>query len=234
MIGLTGCSVSPSAAQKWVSGINDSVSRTSQSQETASAAAKPAASTTEAQPVASSGEAQQGQETVKPTSGPEHASLLTNEQLLAQIRKTHYMGPTDGPYPQLHKGMDLWIDVNLSQQRIYIKDGQKTIYTMLTSSGLDNIPDNTTPRGTFYTQKEKGQFFYTPNYEEGAEYWTSWKDHGVFLFHSVVTDAKGNIKVDEAEKLGKKASHGCFRLPVLDAKWIYENIPEHTKVVIHD
>ncbi|CCU56791.1 ErfK/YbiS/YcfS/YnhG superfamily [Bacillus subtilis E1] len=36
----------------------------------------------------------------------------------------------------------------------------------------------------------------------------------------------------EAEKLGTKASHGCIRLTIPDAKWIYENIPEHTKVVI--
>lgn len=162
------------------------------------------------------------------------ASQLTNEQMLEQIRKTHYMGPSDGPYPVLHKGMDLWIEADLSKQRIYIKDGQRTIYTMLTSSGLDTIPDNSTPRGIFYTEKEKGTFFYNPQYHEGAMYWSSWKDHGIFLFHSVSTDEKGNIVVTEAEKLGHKASHGCFRLPVLDAKWIYENIPMHTKVVIHD
>lgn len=36
----------------------------------------------------------------------------------------------------------------------------------------------------------------------------------------------------EAKKLGVKASHGCIRLAIPDAKWIYENIPQHTKVVI--
>ncbi|HAH78565.1 MAG TPA: L,D-transpeptidase, partial [Ruminococcaceae bacterium] len=35
-----------------------------------------------------------------------------------------------------------------------------------------------------------------------------------------------------ADKLGEPASHGCIRLPVEDAKWIYDNIPEGTKVVI--
>lgn len=36
----------------------------------------------------------------------------------------------------------------------------------------------------------------------------------------------------EAKHLGTKASHGCIRLTIPDAKWIYENIPEKTKVVI--
>jgi lipoprotein-anchoring transpeptidase ErfK/SrfK len=224
ILGLTGCNVISTATEKLSSGFAETVAKSNEHSETP---------TSENSTVASNGTKTAHDKGV-PTSGPEHASMLTNEQLLEQIRKTHYMGPTDGPYPVLHKGMNLWIDVNLTQQRIYIKDGDKTIYTMLTSSGLDDVPDNTTPRGTFYTQKEKGISFYAPNYKEGAEYWTSWKDHGVFLFHSVVTDEKGNIKVDEAEKLGKKASHGCFRLPVLDAKWIYDNIPENTKVVVHD
>lgn len=169
-----------------------------------------------------------------PSTASDPASTLTNEQMLEQIKKTNFMGPSDGPYPNLKQVKNLWIDVDITKQRVYIKDGDQTIYTMLTSSGLDNIPDNSTPRGTFYTEAEKGLSFYTPKYSEGAKYWSSWKDHGVFLFHSVVTDEKGNIKQEEAGKLGQKASHGCFRLPVLDAKWIYENIPPHTKVVIHD
>lgn len=158
---------------------------------------------------------------------------LTNKQWEQQIAKTNFMGPSDGPYPTIHKGENIWIDANVSKERIYIKNGNKTIYTMLTSSGLDTNPNTSTPHGTFHVQAEKGKSFYSPSEKEGANYWTSWKNHGEFLFHTIPTDKNGNYIKSEAEKLGQKASHGCFRLPIRDAKWIYQNIPEGTKVVIH-
>ena len=35
-------------------------------------------------------------------------------------------------------------------------------------------------------------------------------------------------------KLGRRASHGCIRLTLDDAKWIYDNIGEGTEVWIHE
>lgn len=34
-------------------------------------------------------------------------------------------------------------------------------------------------------------------------------------------------------RLGINASHGCVRLAIDDAKWIYDNIPSKTKVVVY-
>ena len=34
-------------------------------------------------------------------------------------------------------------------------------------------------------------------------------------------------------RLGINASHGCVRLALTNAKWIYDNIPVGTKVVIY-
>jgi lipoprotein-anchoring transpeptidase ErfK/SrfK len=62
----------------------------------------------------------------------------------------------------------------------------------------------------------------------------SWKGHGVYLFHSVIVDRQGNIIRSEALKLGHPASHGCIRLSLSDAKWVYEHIKAGTKVVIHN
>jgi lipoprotein-anchoring transpeptidase ErfK/SrfK len=142
--------------------------------------------------------------------------------------------PSGGPYPTLTKGEEIWIDVSIHDQKIYIKNGNETIYTMVTSSGLDTTPDNTTPTGTFYVQAERGTWFYTPQYKEGAEYWVSWKNHGEFLFHSVPMDKNHKVIVEDAKKLGQKDSHGCFHLTIPDAKWIYDHIPVKTKVVIHE
>ncbi|WP_026174326.1 L,D-transpeptidase [Effusibacillus pohliae] len=146
----------------------------------------------------------------------------------------NWMAPSGGNYPKIQKGDPIWIDISIKDQRVYIKKGDETIYTMVTSSGLDTEPDNSTPRGTFYVEPERDTWFFSPQYQEGAKYWVSWKNHGEFLFHSVPMDKNGNVIEAEARKLGQKASHGCLRLTVPDAKWIYDNIPVKTKVVIRD
>jgi lipoprotein-anchoring transpeptidase ErfK/SrfK len=35
-------------------------------------------------------------------------------------------------------------------------------------------------------------------------------------------------------RLGIRASHGCIRLDINNAKYIYENIPQGTKVIIYE
>ncbi|SED15364.1 L,D-transpeptidase catalytic domain [Paenibacillus sp. GP183] len=64
--------------------------------------------------------------------------------------------PAGGEYPKLAEGEQIWIDVSISKQRVYIKESDKTLYTMVTSSGLDTSPDNSTPLGTYYIQPERG------------------------------------------------------------------------------
>lgn len=141
--------------------------------------------------------------------------------------------PSDGTYPTLAAGEDIWLDVSIKDQRVYVKDGDQVLYSMVMSSGLDT-DDNSTPTGTYSIQAERGTWFYSGKVKEGAEYWVSWKNHGQYLFHSVPMDKNKNVISEEAEKLGQKASHGCIRLSIPDAKWIYEHIKEKTKVVIRN
>ncbi len=42
--------------------------------------------------------------------------------------------------------------------------------------------------------------FYNHKLNEGAKYYVSWKDHGVYLFHSVPTKSDGSINKEEAKK----------------------------------
>ena len=55
---------------------------------------------------------------------------------------------------------------------------------------------------------------------------------GSILFHSVpyMDKNKSTLEWWEYDKLGTKASLGCIRLTVLDAKWIYDNCIPGTKV----
>lgn len=143
------------------------------------------------------------------------------------------------PYPDLDKVSDFWVKVDLKKNRTYLMSGNTVIYTMYSSGGAYHKNKETgkyesyTPTGTFYIEAERGDSFYNASLNEGANNWVSWKDHGVYLFHSVPTDASGNYNLTEAKKLGKKAaSHGCIRLSVPDSKWMCENLKTGTKVVI--
>lgn len=60
-------------------------------------------------------------------------------------------------------------------------------------------------------------------------YWTQF--YGNYLFHSV-TYRQGTRQILDPT-LGRPVSHGCIRLDINNAKWIYDNIPRGTKVVIY-
>lgn len=61
-------------------------------------------------------------------------------------------------------------------------------------------------------------------------YWTQFK--GNYLFHSVLYNPGSKTSLQDG-RLGINASHGCVRLAIDDAKWIYDNIPSKTKVVVY-
>ncbi|WP_125704119.1 L,D-transpeptidase [Lacticaseibacillus daqingensis] len=133
------------------------------------------------------------------------------------------------PYPTVADHPHLSIVVSLADQRVYFKDGATVLYTMYASSGINN----TTPRGQFAIQRERGDYFYNPREQMGAHYYTSFLDHGTYLFHSVPTDPSGHYIAAEAAKLGKEpGSHGCVRLSIPDAKWLNENVPTGVPVTI--
>ncbi len=133
-----------------------------------------------------------------------------------------------GPAPPPAKS-DLWIDVDLSEQQAAVQEGDRTIKAMVISSGA---PGYETPQGVFSLQN-RGEWFYSGKYQEGAKWWVSFRDWGTYLFHSVAMDEQRRVIPEEAAKLGTPASHGCVRLTEEDAKWIYDHLPQGTKVVIH-
>lgn len=52
-----------------------------------------------------------------------------------------------------------------------------------------------------------------------------------YYYHSVLYDPTGSYLIDA--RLGQALSHGCIRLDPSNAKWIYDNIPLGTTVIIH-
>ncbi|MCY9806304.1 L,D-transpeptidase [Lentilactobacillus senioris] len=131
-------------------------------------------------------------------------------------------------YPKFKNGD--WLIVNIKKQRVYVarKKQKRALYTMVCSTGINN----STPRGTYHIQN-RGTSFYNASSKEGAKYWTSWLYNGIYLFHTVPTNKRDQYIKSEAAKLGKPVSHGCIRLTIPDAYWIYKNVPRGTKVYIH-
>ena len=91
------------------------------------------------------------------------------------------------------------------------------------TSGARSTP---TPKGT-YTVKAKGLAF-----GHGYTCWYYTQFYGDYLFHSVLYNPGSKTKIQDG-RLGINASHGCIRLTLTNAKWIYDNIPRGTKVVIY-
>lgn len=87
-----------------------------------------------------------------------------------------------------------------------------------------------TPLGTFYTPaKYRWHLLDGPSYGQYCTQIT-----GNFLFHSVWYYQQNLTSQSYVQynRLGSTASHGCVRLTVAAAKWIYDNCPLQTKVII--
>ena len=121
-----------------------------------------------------------------------------------------------------------YIRVLLDRQVVLVYlDGQE-IRAMVCSAGTVAKP---TPTGRFFIQN-RGEVFFSEKYQQGGKWWVSFRDWGIYLFHSVPTNRNGEIIPEEATKLGRPASHGCVRLSMADARWLYDTIPEEAPVDI--
>lgn len=128
-----------------------------------------------------------------------------------------------------------YIHVNRKQCKITIfaQDGDKgyTIPVMAMTCSVGTSKTKT-PAGTYNTkEKYRWRTLMGPSYGQYAT-----KIVGGIYFHSVAGYNKTsyNIYASDYNKLGKPASHGCVRLCVRDAKWIYDNCKIGTTVTIDD
>lgn len=126
--------------------------------------------------------------------------------------------------------------VDISDQRVYVYGYSNGAYGPLSrvfvcSTGTKDHP---TPLGTFSGSGPTHRWHYFVKFDCYAQY--SWRIDGDILFHSVLFREEGDSTPTSSsvKKLGKRASHGCIRLSVDDAKWIYNNCKRGTTVVIRE
>ena len=130
--------------------------------------------------------------------------------------------------------LQYWIGVDVQNQRttIYRTSDNSVVHRWLCTTGASGTP---TPQGTFYLPAASGSerkewFAFTATYVKYAVRYTR-----RLYFHSVLFKKKDDnaMKLSTLRQLGKRGSAGCIRLEVQHAKWICDNCPTGTMVVIH-
>ena len=143
----------------------------------------------------------------------------------------NYDLPLGYPSPDTYR-----VVVDLCHQvvMIYGKDdsGAYTVPVryMLCSSGLKH----STPVGTFRMLRYRVRFGFFRNDKTYGQYWTLIK--GRIYFHSLLYAERNADTYIEAtyDALGTPDSHGCIRLTVPDARFIYYNLGYGTEVEIRE
>lgn len=125
------------------------------------------------------------------------------------------------------------VDVKNQVTTVYGRDenGDYTVVIrqMLCSTGTRGAPSDV---GDWVLSGRTARWCYFPKWGSYAQYWT--KINSSIAFHSVIYNSVDtmDLSVKSYKALGSRASHGCIRLTVADAKWIYNNVGEGTVVTI--
>lgn len=143
--------------------------------------------------------------------------------------------PDATPKPTLPPAADAYsivVDVTNQVTTVYARDDQgeytRIVRQMLCSTGTKSHPSDL---GDWMLSGRKAVWCYFPEWGSYARYWT--KINSSIAFHSVIYNTVDtmNLSVSSYKNLGKRASHGCIRLTVADAKWIYDHVD--AGVVVH-
>lgn len=141
---------------------------------------------------------------------------------LRQKNKTDYVNSNN-----IASATNYLIWVNLSSFKVNIYKGSKNNWNLVHSYVCTiGKPSTPTPKGN-YTVGVKGLYF---GVNKGYKCWYYTQFKGNYLFHSIIYNLDGSVRDG---RLGMKLSDGCIRLVKENAKWIYDNIPRGTKVVIN-
>ncbi len=155
-------------------------------------------------------------------------NMLFNSPEVVNAQATPRPTPVPTPIPYA-----ITVDVNNQVTTVYGLDdkGEYTIVVkrMICSTGLKATPSDV---GEWTLSGRKARWCYFPAWGSHAQYWTMINDS--IAFHSVTYSevSYDALNVKSYKNLGRRASHGCVRLLVNDARWIYENVGKGIVVTI--
>jgi len=145
-------------------------------------------------------------------------------EIIADTPTPEFAEPTVAPYtpPQVEVGDgERWIDVDLSQQRLYAYEGDTLMNSFVVSTGTWQTP---TVTGKFNiwvkvrSQAMTGPGYYLPDVPFVMYFYKDYGLHGTYWHNN----------------FGTPMSHGCVNLATPDAEWLYNFASVGTVVNVHD
>ena len=125
------------------------------------------------------------------------------------------------------------IEVSLDRQVVDVYElNMLGAYDLVQSFTCSTGLHDSTPHGVFLDGHPLNRWHYFKKFYCWAQY--SFEIEGDILFHSVIysSDNEGSLRSGSLYALGNPASHGCVRLKVADAKWLFENCKRGENVII--
>jgi lipoprotein-anchoring transpeptidase ErfK/SrfK len=113
-----------------------------------------------------------------------------------------------------------WIDVDLSQQRVYAYEGEQILDTFRVSTGKSQTPT--------VTGKFKIYVKYRSADMSGSDYFLADVPYVMYFYQDY-----GLHGTYWHTNFGTPMSHGCVNLKTKDAKWLFEWASVGTVVFVH-
>ncbi len=166
--------------------------------------------------------------------GLDDTGVVDEETWNLILNDVHIVLPDATPKPTAPPPFHIVVDVANQVTSVYGRDekGEYTVVIrqMLCSTGMKATPSDV---GDWVLNGRHATWCIFPKWGNSyARYWT--QINSSIAFHSPIYTAVSNsaMKISSYKKLGQRASHGCIRLSVWDAKWIYDNVGKGTVVSI--
>jgi lipoprotein-anchoring transpeptidase ErfK/SrfK len=162
---------------------------------------------------------------VASTSVPEVTSEpgMVYAEIVADTPTSEYIAPTVAPNipPQVvSNGGEHWIDVDLSQQRVYAYEGDALVNSFVVSTGTWQTPTVTGKYKVWIKLRStamSGPGYYLPDVPYVMYFYKGYGLHGTYWHNN----------------FGTPMSHGCVNLTIPDAEWLYNFSSVGTVVNVH-
>jgi lipoprotein-anchoring transpeptidase ErfK/SrfK len=143
-------------------------------------------------------------------------------EIVVDTPTPEYVAPTAvaAYFPAAGNGGEHWIDVNLSEQRVYAYEGDTVVNSFLVSTGTWQTP---TVTGNFKiwikvrSQAMSGPGYYLPDVPYVMYFYKDYGLHGTYWHNN----------------FGTPMSHGCVNLTIPDSEWLYNFASVGTVVNVH-
>jgi lipoprotein-anchoring transpeptidase ErfK/SrfK len=158
--------------------------------------------------------------TPTPTDTPTPTPTFTPTQTPLPTNTPRPLPTNTPPYVYPDYGGVRWIDVDLSEQRLYALEGDTVIASFLVSTGVYTSP---TVTGQFHIYVKllstlmEGDGYYLPNVPYTMYFYYDYGIHGTYWHNN----------------FGHPMSHGCINMYTPDAEWLFYWASVGTLVNIH-